>query len=440
MNTTFDFLYMLIYIGPFAILRYYPFRDRLRISVKALVALYLVVIVIEAFLFVYLKAQPFWNITLTQIFRMGFMIFFAGLSFTLVKENFFKQLYIWLLTFAVAGLFFTNANFIEGRYFSETAKSVPHAVVVVVVFIQILLFFPWILKFIDRKIIPVMLSINGAIWNIIWPVPVLVLGGTFLATSSLELDQVSTPFYLIVRLTSFLTIICYSLVIAEALKKTSENATLRENMIMTDRQIDLERDHYHMLEEHIEASRRNQHDLKHHISVFKTLLENGEYDNLNEYLSQYEMTVPAESPVAFCQSYALNAIVNHYYLQAGKEEIPVDIQIKLPEKTGVADVDLCIIFGNLFENAVEACRRQKNTERFIRLSAAMAGTGVVITVDNSFEEQVIQEDGLFVSSKRLGKGIGTTSVKAIAEKYHGYTKFEYDGNVFRASVMLQGAK
>ena len=193
-------------------------------------------------------------------------------------------------------------------------------------------------------------------------------------------------------------------------------------MIMTDRQLHLARDHYHMLEEHIETSRRNHHDLRHHISVFKTLLQNGDLDKLQEYLNQFEMTIPSESPVNFCQSYALNAIINHYYQQAISEDIHVDIQIKLPEKTGVVDVDLCIVFGNLFENAVEACSRQKNSERFIKLSAAMAGTRVVITVDNSFEEQVIQEEGLFVSSKHLGKGIGTTSVKAIADKYHGLYK------------------
>ena len=195
-----------------------------------------------------------------------------------------------------------------------------------------------------------------------------------------------------------------------------------------------------MLEEHIEDSRRSRHDLRHHISVFKTLLESGEYGNLKEYLNQFEMTVPSESPVNFCRSYALNAIMSHYYQQAEMENIPVDIQIKLPEKTGIADVDLCIVFGNLFENAIEACRRQNNPQRFIRLSAAMAGTGVVITVDNSFEDRVTQEDGLFLSSKRFGKGIGTTSVKAIADKYHGFTKFEYDGSVFRASVMLKGEK
>lgn len=440
MNTIFNFLYMLIYIGPFAFLRYYPFRDKLRISAKALVALYLALIIAEAGLFVFLEAQPFWDITLTQVFRMGFVIFFAALSFALVKENFFKQLYIWLLVFAIAGFFFTNANFIEGRYFSETAESLPHAVVVGIVSIQILVFFPYIFQFIKRKITPIICSTNGSIWNSIWPVPVLVLGGTFLATSSLALDQVSAPSYLIVRLTCFLTIICYSIVIAEALKKTSENAKLRENIIMTDRQLHLERTHYHMLEEHIEDSRRSRHDLRHHISVFKTLLESGEYGNLKEYLNQFEMTVPSESPVNFCRSYALNAIMSHYYQQAEMENIPVDIQIKLPEKTGIADVDLCIVFGNLFENAIEACRRQNNPQRFIRLSAAMAGTGVVITVDNSFEDRVTQEDGLFLSSKRFGKGIGTTSVKAIADKYHGFTKFEYDGSVFRASVMLKGEK
>ncbi len=439
MNHLLNILYMLVYLGPFALLRYYPFRTSLRISARALVTLYVVLLSAEAVTFAWLAAQPFWNEALTQLYRMSFVIFFALLSFTLVREYFFKQLYVWLLTFAVAGLFWTNALFIEARFFPEVARNLPHAVSILVILLQILLFFPFMLRFIDRRIVPTLQITDSTLWNIIWPVPFLIFGGTFFATWELKLEEVSSPFYLIIRLLCFACMIFYSLIVGETLRKTAENAALRENMMMTDRQLVLERDHYHMLEEHIEATRRNHHDLRHHLSVFRTFLETGESQKLLGYLDQLERTIPAETSLFFCANPALNALVSYYHQQAMEQDTQVDMVLNLPAKTGVLDADLCIVFGNLLENALEACRRQRETRRFITVNAAMAGTRLIITVDNSFEEGILQEEGYFLSSKRMGRGIGTTSVQAVARKYGGVARLEHNGGVFRASVMLPGA-
>ena len=76
MNNLFNFLYMLIYIGPFALLRYYPFRDKLRISVKTLVALYLVLILIEASLFVFSESSAILEYDTDSDFSYEFCDFF----------------------------------------------------------------------------------------------------------------------------------------------------------------------------------------------------------------------------------------------------------------------------------------------------------------------------------------------------------------------------
>lgn len=439
MKHLFSVLYMLVHLGPFALLRYYPFRSQLRITARQLTAVYATLICIQAAAYVYLVEQPFWNETLTQLYRMSCMVFFAVLSFLLVRENFFKQLYIWLLTFAVAGVFWTNALFVEARFFSHISADLPHAVSVCLVLLQIALTFPTILRLIDRRLIPVLRSAEGDIWNIIWPVPVLILGGTYFATWELKLTVVSSLFYLIIRLLCFTCMIFYSLIVAETLRKTAENAELRENVMMTDRQLLLERDHYQMLKEHIEVTRRNHHDLRHHLSVFRRHIEGGELQKLREYLDQLERTIPPETSLFFCANSAVNALVSHYHQLAVAEAVSVDLALQLPEKTGIQDADLCIVFGNLLENALEACRIQKESQRFMTVNSVLRGSKLMITVDNSYESPVNQQGIGFLSSKRMGPGVGTSSVQAVARKYGGLALFEYEGGVFRASVMLPGA-
>ncbi len=107
------------------------------------------------------------------------------------------------------------------------------------------------------------------------------------------------------------------------------------------------------------------------------------------------------------------------------------------------DTELCIILGNLLENAVEACRRMESSDRFLDLELAMESDCLlVILVKNSYEGTVRRSpEGGFYSAKEKGrKGIGIASVLNITEKYHGVSRFTYENQVFQASLLLNGRK
>ena len=121
---------------------------------------------------------------------------------------------------------------------------------------------------------------------------------------------------------------------------------------------------------------------------------------------------------------------------AKNENIRFDARLELPEDAGVSDSDLCIVFGNCVENAIEACRGV-SSGRFIRINSKITGKILAITVDNSFDGKLKNKGGAFMSRKHDVEGIGISSIKAIAEKYGGAAQFEAKDNLFQASVMLQ---
>jgi len=96
------------------------------------------------------------------------------------------------------------------------------------------------------------------------------------------------------------------------------------------------------------------------------------------------------------------------------------------------------MFGNLLENAVEACGRQSSGERYIRLWAGPSLGTYSITVENSFEGDPRREGSGFLSSKGPRMGVGVSSVRATAKKYGGRAVFEAEAGLFRASVILHG--
>ena len=84
---------------------------------------------------------------------------------------------------------------------------------------------------------------------------------------------------------------------------------------------------------------------------------------------------------------------------------------------------------------MEACARMDEGEKCIRLNSFLEYGVLTITMDNSFDGQVRQENGKFLSSKRSGApGVGLSSIRAVAKAHQGDARFEADGRVFRSSV------
>ena len=94
---------------------------------------------------------------------------------------------------------------------------------------------------------------------------------------------------------------------------------------------------------------------------------------------------------------------------------------------------------NLLENALEASRRAGDGPRYIHLRAALHGDNLVlITVENGCQGGLTERDGVLLSSKRPGEGLGLRSVAHIAEKNGGYCRFVCESGAFTANVMLRG--
>ena len=101
------------------------------------------------------------------------------------------------------------------------------------------------------------------------------------------------------------------------------------------------------------------------------------------------------------------------------------------------DMDFCTILGNLLSNALEACLRQEGGTPAISVTINSVGQSMItLSIRNSYSHEIKEQDGQFISSKRDGIGIGTSSVRYLTEQYHGFLNFSYGNGIFEASVFL----
>lgn len=76
-------------------------------------------------------------------------------------------------------------------------------------------------------------------------------------------------------------------------------------------------------------------------------------EELRAYLKDYESEF-VDAHATFCANGALDAIAGYYAATAAQKNIPLAWQLNLPEKLPMREADLCMVLGNLLENALRA--------------------------------------------------------------------------------------
>lgn len=201
-------------------------------------------------------------------------------------------------------------------------------------------------------------------------------------------------------------------------------------------QLEEQKSRRRMLSQSEEELRIQRHDLRHQLMVIQEL-SNADNGALKAYLAALISNIP-KPPKVFCENMAVNAVVARYSSICQSEGIKFSAHIAVPDDNQhITDSGLCVIFGNLLENAVEACGRMSEGEKFIKLTSSLQYDMLAITMDNSFNGVVHEANGRFRSSKRDEFGVGLASVKAVADKAQGFAEFKSEGLVFLSSVYVR---
>lgn len=121
------------------------------------------------------------------------------------------------------------------------------------------------------------------------------------------------------------------------------------------------------------------------------------------------------------------------YVEIEAKQIEAKLDVKLPEILGITGTDLGVLFGNILDNAIEACESCKK-EKWIDLFAVYENHGIVICCKNSCSETVM--DLHTRKSDKRNHGFGLSSVKQIVEKYDGDVWWESEKESFTLNINL----
>ena len=195
--------------------------------------------------------------------------------------------------------------------------------------------------------------------------------------------------------------------------------------------------HYHEVENMYRQIRGWRHDYRNHIQMMKVLAANGDMDGLKAYLDELDEDLNTVDTVVKTGNAMADAILNSKISLARSKGIEVQVDAHIPVQLKMSEVDLCVIIGNLFDNAIEASMGLPVNERLIRIYMDMKGTQLYISFTNFTAGKKLEKlGGLFRTTKGDGHGFGLVRIDSIVERLDGYLSRNSEDGAFTTEILI----
>ena len=180
-----------------------------------------------------------------------------------------------------------------------------------------------------------------------------------------------------------------------------------------------------------------RHDYHNHLQSLKGFLSLNKVDQMKNYLNELETDLDSIDTLYHSGNLQLDSILNAKLAIAEKGQIRIHCDASIPPQLHVSDLDLCVILGNLLDNAIESCRKIKNPdERFIRVYIGILKKQLYISITNATSETVKQRTDHYFTTKRGDHGHGLKRVDQVVKKYDGYLNRQNEPGVFATEIVL----
>lgn len=234
---------------------------------------------------------------------------------------------------------------------------------------------------------------------------------------------------LLISLLAFISLLWCIIVLARQQKLE------RQNMFM-----EINRKYYEAMEQQHFEIRRLKHDLANHIQVLSALPE----DKKESYARELAGSTALSQSFACCGDSTVNAVLTVKKSIMERCHIHMETDIEIPRQLPYDKTDICALYANALDNAMEACMKLQETQRKISLKSK-AGRGIFClkinnpVPDNEAVPQRTSESLLaFATAKpdKTNHGFGLKSIQEIVKRYQGHMEIKTEDGIFDLFLYL----
>ncbi len=195
--------------------------------------------------------------------------------------------------------------------------------------------------------------------------------------------------------------------------------------------------HYNEVDNMYRTMRGWRHDYRGHIQTLKALADRGAISEIQQYLDMLDVDLKTVDTVVKTGDNMTDAILNSKLSLARSKNINIVADTGVSVALTMSPTDLCVVIGNLLDNAIEATQKLPEERRMIRTYIDMKNRSLYLSVTNTTAAGKLSKiNGIFSSLKGEGHGFGLIRVDDIVERYGGYISRNSEDGAFTTEVLI----
>lgn len=210
--------------------------------------------------------------------------------------------------------------------------------------------------------------------------------------------------------------------------------------ILNTKYMEIQKNNYERILENDSEIRKFRHDIKAQMACMQMFLKDRRFNELETYLNDVRGEIDRISNIKLKSgNEVVDAIINHMDSEASKSDIILNLYGEIPSDLKISQYDLCTIFYNSIQNAIDACKKIKDdTPKVIKINLKIHKDVLHITVENPIDKLLKNKISIYNTSKndKINHGFGIGNLKNAVNKYSGDVKFTSENDKFAVSILL----
>ncbi|GAA0702439.1 ATP-binding protein [Paraclostridium ghonii] len=213
------------------------------------------------------------------------------------------------------------------------------------------------------------------------------------------------------------------------IKEKSEENLLKEK-------IDMQYKYYLNLQESQNKVKRLYHDMNNHMLCINSM--SADKEDINKYIDNIRKDLKEFKEIYNTGNMILDIILNEKQNICNENNIDLICDINFSKCDFIEMNDVCSVFSNILDNAIEACNKLSRDEKYIKLRGTVVKSHYVIVCENSkINKLQIKNNNIITTKKdKFIHGIGLKSVKSSLKKYDGELEIQDFKNKFLLQIYI----
>jgi sensor histidine kinase YesM len=213
----------------------------------------------------------------------------------------------------------------------------------------------------------------------------------------------------------------------ERIKKIDE---IKRNNALAEQLYKSKLDYFEQVKQDQEQTRALWHDIQKYMNTMQELLRLGDPADARECIGHVSELFDNTGTIVDVGNTVVSAVLNHGVQKARRQNIDIEMDVRVPEELSVTAADLSVIIGNTFDNAIEAVTKLEEDTRSISLRLIQKNDLLFFEIANPVPPTAVPK------KKNAVQGYGLKNVRRCVDKYKGNLTIDSSGGMYKVTALI----